>query len=96
MNFFDADECTLEYIADVGGRVVEDNSTGFSTNNAAIRLLREYKWTAINGGHVEAITNARDVGSHINTGDRLIGTPINKRIVSTTKSTIRVPRAHFA
>ena len=88
-------EATLEYVQDIGGKVAPDKSTAFSTNRTTRKKLRLHKWTALNNKTVDVITNGRDLGSHLNTGDRLTGTTIVARIKDTIKTATRLARTDF-
>ena len=69
-----------------------DKSVTFSSCRAHRALLRVKEWQSLGGTKVKVATNVRDLGTHLNFGDALIGSTINDRMVLATDIADKVAR----
>ena len=78
--FITAYEATMQYIMDMGGKVAPDKSSIFASNRFIRKQLRKQRWHSLNGLVIPVSTHARDLGTHINFGQTLVGKTINDRM----------------
>ena len=70
----------MQYIMDMGGKVAPDKSSILASNRFIRKQLRRHTWRSLNGLALPVLTHARDLGTHINFGQSLVGKTINDRI----------------
>ena len=76
-HIFDA---TIDYIHEMGGIVATDKTVAFSTNRLTRDRIGKVQWRSLEGGTIKTTTSVRDLGTHMNTGSKMYGTTISKRL----------------
>ena len=82
-------EATFQYLNDIGAKAAPAKSYAFSSSATAREWLRTHKWKAINAT-IETIIHCRDLGSHINTGNKMMGATLTARMQQAKQVATRI------
>ena len=79
---------THDFLHDMGARLAPKKSYLFSTANDFRKYLRTYSWPKV-GGCISVLLHFRDLGTHVNTTSRFVGSTLTERIEQAIKCDMR-------
>ena len=88
--FCEAYEATIDYIKDIGGEMAPKKSVLFSTSRVYRKYLRERTWPQLGDIKIKALSAFRDLGTHLNLGDRQVAPTITARVMEATAAADRL------
>ena len=87
-------DVTHEYLEDMGAKVAHKKSYTFSTSRTTRARLRGHVWEGVKAT-IKVVNQARDLGSHINFGCRMVGTTITCRMEKALDKIMKIRHTNF-